>query len=498
MSMVRVASTVAVVVLLSFATFSEGRRVQVSQPSSSRLHALGDRTASLPVDATEQPEHAATVADATDGVAKVGPSAHAADGHGRVADTAAEVVGADIATNAAAAQPDNHEASEPAGLLTLARLGRVTSQLQRAVAAKLHGAPKGPQAVQGVQGVQGGPMTLPMFLEEVQRDPFSPKVLPIVISGILATALVACMCCTCCGKRASHSDYRECRGNTRHAQRAAAQRAAHERLSEISSDEEDGRSDALDIEDRGSREPSMFGSRRDPSMVCEQRREPGSSTRDRSPGGKSSSHADAHLEVRKREEGAIGSRPRMKTAEQTDADALLLKEIQDLAAQTARTVQKYPKSGRSFFSKSRHVATLPAAERPGTSDGKAKDPRRLVHRWRNGTFGWWESEEAFLKGDDPKGSMDLKAILKVQTWKDEKSGRGVLVKYNASSEKNEMEPAEMIIMFERKLEADEWGFAFWQLLNKLRQKAQPAPATCSAPAEKSKVRFTDADRGDER
>jgi len=292
--------------------------------------------------------------------------------------------------------------------------------------------------------------SLQELLREARRDPLSPKVFPILISGGLAVLILLCMCCPCYGKQARTSRHGRDGGrrkNNRFTQRSSSplQCNADSALSSSGS-ARDVRSGTPACEERS---PHADGSRAERSKLGRKDNE------DPPSGGGSSA--------------SFGSGRR--SDEKAEAEAALLEQIEELAGQTSRTVQKYPKSGRSLFSKNRHVAAVPAAERVGVSSSKASDPRRIIQRWRNGTFGWWENEEALTQGLDPKGSMDLMAIVKVQTYKDDKSGRGVVIRYNAPNEKNEMEPSEMVLMFPTKRDADEWGYSLWSFLSKLRTRA---------------------------
>lgn len=304
-----------------------------------------------------------------------------------------------------------------------------------------------------VSGIAMHVESFQMLFNEARKDPLSLKILPILISIGLAVVIVLCMCCPCCGKRAGSSRTARDGGrrrNNRFAQNSSSpQRPSADGAGASSGSFRDVGRGAPSSEERSSR-ASADGVRTDGSKL-------------------NRNNPEDSLDLDSSMSSSLGSA--VRSEEKVEAEAALLEQIEELAGQTSRTVQKYPKSGRSLFSKNRHVAAMPAAERLGVSSSKASDPRRIIQRWRNGKFGWWESEEAWTQGLDPKGTMDLMAIVKVQTYKDDKSGRGVVIKYNAPNEKNEMEPCEMVLMFPTKRDADEWGYSLWSFLSKLRTRA---------------------------
>lgn len=463
------ATTSAVVAVLFFATTCEGRRVHLETPAKPLA----------PAESAEvRPKPAATFAEESEDFA---PEHSSQAVSAKLTHNGPPQIAADPAATApeAAGQPTpstgGHSEGKSPGLSALAHLGRMASQLKEAMASKLPSS----------QAAGDRPITFQELLTESRKNPLSPKVLPILISGVFAAVLILCICCPCCRKQArSSSHFRDGgRRSNRSAQRPGADGTA------VSSD--GSGQDAEDVGRGVMERTAEFG-----SQGTEERRKANaevvlglSSSLGSKMGSKKSLGSSSSLGS----SGSIGSK---KSEEKADVEAALLKEIQDLAAQTARTVQKYPKSGRSFFSKTRHVATLPAPERTGASASKAAEPRRLIQRWRNGTFGWWESEEAFLQGLEPKGSMDFKAIVKVQTYKDDKSGRGVLVKYNSPTEKNEMEPAEMILMFAAKSDADEWGYALWSFLAKLRTRPSPPTSALAEKGSRGQTRTTGQVHGD--
>lgn len=145
-----------------------------------------------------------------------------------------------------------------------------------------------------------------------------------------------------------------------------------------------------------------------------------------------------------------------------DEEQRVVAEIEAFAALVEGVVLKFPRRGMSLLTRprSRYVAavktTLP--------------PRRGIlltehQRWVLGSLSYWESEHEFRAGREPKGSVPLRFISKVQAARE----RGmVTVKH-----KMEESAHELVLLFDDRRRAEEWSFALWSVLAKLREAPLP-------------------------
>lgn len=78
---------------------------------------------------------------------------------------------------------------------------------------------------------------------------------------------------------------------------------------------------------------------------------------------------------------------------------------------------------------------------------------------------YWEDERAFQAGDEPKGSVPLMRIAKVQHDRSSHSGRSVVVTHVQHHERKDM-----IILLHSDSEAREFAYKLWELISKVRSK----------------------------
>jgi hypothetical protein len=146
-----------------------------------------------------------------------------------------------------------------------------------------------------------------------------------------------------------------------------------------------------------------------------------------------------------------------------------LKEFKAIARRLEGPVQKHPKSGRSLMKKmqDRYIACVPSQE-----DGEKRHHRDPIDdeidSWRNGQLAYWETHAAYKQGNQPKGHVMLLKIAKVWVSKDDARGKSVVVKHKLNNEMNEM-----TLCFPTKRDAEEWSYALWEFISKLRGQASP-------------------------
>jgi len=133
-----------------------------------------------------------------------------------------------------------------------------------------------------------------------------------------------------------------------------------------------------------------------------------------------------------------------------------LKEIKSIAKRLEGPVQKYPRSGKGLFKKmqDRYVACI-----PGEGDGGDEE----IALWKNGTLAYWECPASFKQDAAPKGFVTLLRIAKVWVSKDDARGRSVIVKHKRGDEMQEL-----VLCFPTKRDAEEWSYALWEFISKLR------------------------------
>jgi len=137
-----------------------------------------------------------------------------------------------------------------------------------------------------------------------------------------------------------------------------------------------------------------------------------------------------------------------------------LKEIRSIAKRLEGAVQKYPRSGKGLFKKmqDRFIAVSRAEEAADDSDVE-----RELQLWKNGNLSYWESATCRKQGQPPKGGVVLLRIAKVWVSKDDARGRSVCVKHKKGDEMQEL-----VLCFPAKRDAEEWSYALWEFISKLR------------------------------
>eukprot|EP00427_Karlodinium_veneficum_P000923 CAMPEP_0169175078 /NCGR_PEP_ID=MMETSP1015-20121227/64989_1 /TAXON_ID=342587 /ORGANISM="Karlodinium micrum, Strain CCMP2283" /LENGTH=228 /DNA_ID=CAMNT_0009249183 /DNA_START=137 /DNA_END=823 /DNA_ORIENTATION=- len=145
-----------------------------------------------------------------------------------------------------------------------------------------------------------------------------------------------------------------------------------------------------------------------------------------------------------------------------------LKELKTIAKRLEGPVQKHPKSGKSLMKKlqDRYLACIPAQE---AGDARHRDEiAEEIDKWKNGQLAYWEKLDAYKQGAQPKGHVMLLKIAKVWVSKDDTRGKSVVVKHKLN---NEMQ--EMTLCFPTKRDAEEWSYALWEFISKLRGQSSP-------------------------
>mmetsp|Transcript_68940 Transcript_68940/g.109400 ORF Transcript_68940/g.109400 Transcript_68940/m.109400 type:complete len:234 (-) Transcript_68940:161-862(-) len=142
------------------------------------------------------------------------------------------------------------------------------------------------------------------------------------------------------------------------------------------------------------------------------------------------------------------------------------KKLRDLKALMKRLegpVQKFPKSGKGLMRKpqDRYVVVVPGEEvHPSASKDTSLSE---IDCLKNGQLAYWESSTAYKQNNDAKGFILLLKIAKVWVSKDDSKGKSVVVKHKVGSEMQEM-----VLCFPTKRDAEEWSYALWEFISKLR------------------------------
>jgi len=138
-----------------------------------------------------------------------------------------------------------------------------------------------------------------------------------------------------------------------------------------------------------------------------------------------------------------------------------LKEIKAIANRLEGPAQKYPRSGKGLFKKmqDRYIAVIPSEDAGGHHDDDVE-----IALWKNGQLAYWESPSPFKQGLPPKGFVTLLKIAKVWVSKDDARGRSVIVKHKKGDEMQEL-----VLCFPTKRDAEEWSYALWDFLSRLRE-----------------------------
>lgn len=142
-----------------------------------------------------------------------------------------------------------------------------------------------------------------------------------------------------------------------------------------------------------------------------------------------------------------------------------VRDLQAVALRLEGPVQKYPRSGKGLFKKmqDRYIAVC-RGESEGASHG---DANTEMTSWKSGQLAYWETERSFKQNTVPKGSVGLMKIAKVWVSKDDNRGRSVVVKHKDKDQMNEL-----VLCFPTKRDADEWSYALWDFISKLRGQEQ--------------------------
>lgn len=148
-----------------------------------------------------------------------------------------------------------------------------------------------------------------------------------------------------------------------------------------------------------------------------------------------------------------------------------LKEFKALMKRLEGPVQKFPKSGKGLMRKpqDRYVVVVPGEEH---NPNPRKDTSLSeIDCLRNGQLAYWESSSSYKQNNDAKGFILLLKIAKVWVSKDDSKGKSVVVKHKVGSEMQEM-----VLCFPTKRDAEEWSYALWEFISKLRGQEQ----TCAS------------------
>lgn len=138
-----------------------------------------------------------------------------------------------------------------------------------------------------------------------------------------------------------------------------------------------------------------------------------------------------------------------------------VRELQVVAQRLEGPVQKYPRSGKGLFKKmqDRYIAVV----RGESEGGFQGEPNPEITAWKTGQLAYWENEKTFKQNAVAKGSVSLMKIAKVWVSKDDNRGRSVVVKHKDKDQMNEL-----VLCFPTKRDADEWSYALWDFISKLR------------------------------
>jgi len=163
-----------------------------------------------------------------------------------------------------------------------------------------------------------------------------------------------------------------------------------------------------------------------------------------------------------------------KSFQSRDDDELVdqrkrLEELRAMAKRLEGPVQKHPKSGKSLMKKMQdsHLACIPGDKTAPEGENSTKRGDGIsdeIETWRNGQLAYWESSSAYKQGSSPEGHVMLLKIARVYVSRDDTRGKSVVVRHKLN---NEMQ--EMILCFPTKRDAEEWSYALWEFISKLRE-----------------------------
>mmetsp|Transcript_56512 Transcript_56512/g.89747 ORF Transcript_56512/g.89747 Transcript_56512/m.89747 type:complete len:197 (+) Transcript_56512:52-642(+) len=130
-------------------------------------------------------------------------------------------------------------------------------------------------------------------------------------------------------------------------------------------------------------------------------------------------------------------------------------DLERLMTHLQRNVEKCPTGSKAIFRKShdRYIAILPCKE--------VRDSD-VLQRYQKGWLAYWESRNDYLKALTPRGWISLMTISKV-SHDNSKDGRGVSIKH-----KNGDKTKDILFLFKRKAEAEEFSYVLWEFLARLR------------------------------
>jgi len=91
--------------------------------------------------------------------------------------------------------------------------------------------------------------------------------------------------------------------------------------------------------------------------------------------------------------------------------------MKHLASLLKGPCHKYPKKSKGFFRRSQSRFVAVQVDTTETHDAEV-DPLDSIANWRNSYLTYWLSEEEYIKGEPPRGSLRLMSITKVM-WERE-------------------------------------------------------------------------------
>lgn len=138
-----------------------------------------------------------------------------------------------------------------------------------------------------------------------------------------------------------------------------------------------------------------------------------------------------------------------------DYDMQVCEELRMSARMLEGPVQKHPSTGKGLLKRAqdRYVAVLPAYDLPSASE---------LAQWQSGILAWWDDAAAFRQGARPKGAVPLLKIAKVDSYREDKTGKSVLVKHKTTGMN------ELVLVFPSNRDAEEWSYILWEMIALIR------------------------------
>lgn len=135
-----------------------------------------------------------------------------------------------------------------------------------------------------------------------------------------------------------------------------------------------------------------------------------------------------------------------------------------IAQRIEGTYKKSPMSGKSLVKgmQERYFALVPSQFNGG--DVAAGQPKRALQGWILGRLSVWRDKSSFLAKDPPRGSIEIMKIAKVSWDRNCPSGNRVIIKHLAGDK----EFQELVVQMATKSEAEEWAYALWDFIARLR------------------------------